>query len=69
MKEINKGKIELDGSPHQIFSKVDVIQGLNLDIPEITKLFHELHKEFPNIDGNVYTLKYAINEISRCLDQ
>ena len=41
---IDKGSILMDGKPQDIFSKVDVIKGLGLDVPQITELFYELNK-------------------------
>lgn len=42
---IDEGRIVIDGSPAQVFSNVEEIKELGLDIPQITELFYELNKE------------------------
>ncbi len=39
---MEKGKIVLEGTPKQIFSQVDKIKSLGLDVPQVTELVHEL---------------------------
>lgn len=41
---IDRGSVLMDGKPQEIFSKVDFIKGLGLDVPQITELFYELNK-------------------------
>ncbi|HHW30162.1 MAG TPA: energy-coupling factor transporter ATPase [Clostridiaceae bacterium] len=42
---IDEGRIVVNGSPAQVFSNVEEIKSLGLDIPQITELFYELNKE------------------------
>ncbi|MCD7722999.1 MAG: energy-coupling factor transporter ATPase [Clostridiales bacterium] len=37
---IDNGKIELDGTPRQVFSSVDKIKEIGLDVPQSTELLH-----------------------------
>ncbi len=41
---MDKGKIAMEGTPKQIFSQVEQLQSLRLDVPQITLLAHELRK-------------------------
>jgi energy-coupling factor transport system ATP-binding protein len=41
---IDKGTVIMDSKPHEIFSKVDTIKGIGLDVPQITELFYELNQ-------------------------
>ncbi len=41
---IDKGSVIMDGKPNEIFSKVDIIKDLGLDVPQVTELFYELNK-------------------------
>ncbi|KNY27236.1 energy-coupling factor transporter ATPase [Pseudobacteroides cellulosolvens] len=53
---IEKGSIIMDGKPNEIFSKVDVIKELGLDVPQITELLYELNKngiKLPLDIGNI----------------
>ena len=45
---MDKGKIALQGTPKEIFSEVEKLKELRLDVPQVTLLAHELRKEgFP----------------------
>ncbi len=39
---VDKGKIRLDGTPQQVFSKVNELKGLGLDVPQSTELIYKL---------------------------
>ena len=41
---MDKGKIAMSGTPKEIFSKVDELKKLNLDVPKVTQLAHALKK-------------------------
>lgn len=42
---MNKGSIALEGSPREVFSHVDDLKAMSLDVPVITDLAYELYKE------------------------
>ena len=42
---MEKGKIEMQGKPREIFSKVEKLKELRLDVPQVTLLAHELRKK------------------------
>ena len=49
---MDKGKIELQGTPKEIFSQVDRLKALRLDVPQVTLLANELQKRgIPLPDG------------------
>lgn len=49
---MDKGKITLQGTPKEVFSKVERLKELRLDVPQVTLLAHELKQEgFPIPDG------------------
>lgn len=39
---MDKGHIEMDGTPREIFSKVDKLKNLGLEVPVVTELAHRL---------------------------
>jgi len=49
---MDKGKIIADGSPEKIFAQVELLSSIDVQIPQVTQLFHELdqsnifHTEF-----------------------
>ena len=42
---INEGEICLDGTPEEVFSKVEKLQSVGLDVPQVTELFYELRSD------------------------
>lgn len=39
---VDKGRIRLDGTPQQVFCKVNELKGLGLDVPQSTELIYKL---------------------------
>ena len=62
---MDDGKIILDGTSQYVFSKHELLKSIDLDIPEITKLFLELKKLNPDVDDNVFTVDDAVNAIEK----
>jgi energy-coupling factor transport system ATP-binding protein len=42
---IDNGQIVLDGRPHEVFSNVERVKGLGLDVPQVTELLYALCQE------------------------
>ena len=42
---MDDGEIKLDGTPQQVFSDVDKVKSLRLDVPQSTELVNELNIE------------------------
>ena len=49
---MDRGKVTLQGTPREVFSEVEKLKELRLDVPQVTLLAHELRKEgFPMPKG------------------
>lgn len=49
---MGKGKVTLQGTPREVFSQVDRLKELRLDVPQVTLLAHELREDgFPIPEG------------------
>lgn len=62
---LNKGEIAMQGTPKEIFSQVEPLQQLQLDVPNITKLAYMLKKEGINIPDGVLTVDEMVGCICR----
>lgn len=62
---IDNSNIVLEGTPKEVFSKVDKMKEIGLDVPQITELAHELIKEGINLPNDILT----INEMVEALCQ
>lgn len=53
---MENGQIVLEGKPKEVFSKVDQLKELGLDVPQITDLTNELIKEGINLPQDILTV-------------
>lgn len=52
---MDKGKIAMEGTPRQVFSRVEEIRELRLDVPAATAMAYELRKAGYNIPKDILT--------------
>ncbi|WP_334291199.1 energy-coupling factor transporter ATPase [Butyrivibrio sp. MC2013] len=57
------GSVVMDGSPREIFSRVDELEHLRLDVPQVTLLAHRLRKEGIELPEGILTRKEFIKEL------
>jgi len=62
---LDKGKIALTGKPEEVFTQIDVLKQLRLDVPQVTELALRLNKR--GIDISPHTLKVEDMVESLCL--
>lgn len=61
---MNKGKIILDGSPREIFSRhAEQLIDIGLGLPQVTQCFYELKKRGKSIKEGVLTVEEAEREV------
>jgi energy-coupling factor transport system ATP-binding protein len=63
---IDHGEIVLDGTPQEVFSNVDKVKSLGLDVPQVTELMYDLKKQGVSIDRLPLTVDEAF-EIVKAL--
>lgn len=64
---MDKGRITLQGTPREVFSEVERLKELRLDVPQVTLLAHGLRREgFPMPKG-VLTNQEFVEAIDRCV--
>lgn len=52
---MDKGKIILDDSPAEVFSQVELMKSVGLDVPQATELIYELNKSGFKLDRHIIT--------------
>lgn len=57
---MSEGQIVLEGSPKEVFSQVEKVKNLGLDVPQVTELAHELIKEGINIPADILTIEELV---------
>lgn len=53
---MEEGKIALEGTPREVFTQVDLLKQMRLDVPPITELAALLHKEKSDIPIDILTV-------------
>ena len=52
---MDKGSIAMDGTPREIFSRVEELHACRLDVPQATELAYELRKEGVDLPADILT--------------
>lgn len=60
---MDNGKIALQGTPRQVFSNVEKIKSLGLDVPQITEIAYKLKKKGVNFKDGVLTIDEFIEQL------
>ena len=60
---MDKGKLILDGKPRDVFSNVEKMKCIGLDVPQVTELSYELQKAGINIDTRILDVNEMVNAI------
>ena len=63
---MDSGRVVMQGTPREVFSQVEKLKELRLDVPQVTLLAHELKKKGLNIPDGILTTKELVNAISNC---
>ena len=62
------GKVMLDGTPAEVFSRYNELIGVGLDVPQITRVAAALADYGVDIGRDVYTVGYAAEKIRESFD-
>ena len=60
---MDQGKVVMDGKPKEIFSRVDEMKALGLEVPYATELAWELKKEGVNLSDTITTKEELVEEL------
>lgn len=62
---MDKGRVEMQGTPKEIFSQVEKLKSLRLSVPQVTLLAHELKKSGVNLPDGILTTQELIEELKK----
>ena len=63
---MDKGKVVLQGTPREVFSHVEELKKLRLDVPQVTLLAHELKKQGLRLPDGILTTKELVEALKTC---
>ena len=62
---MDKGQIAMSGTPREVFTQVDKVRALGLDVPEMTDLAHMLRKDGFDVRADVLDVDEMVEEVCR----
>lgn len=60
---MEQGKILLQGKPREVFSRVEEMKRIGLDVPQVTELAYELKKSGINISTDILTIDEMVSKL------
>ena len=64
---LDKGKIALDGTPAEVFSRVEEVKALGLDVPPMAELAMRLNENGFSLPSGVLTVADMVKELKKAL--
>ena len=62
---MDEGRVALTGTPREVFSQVERVRELGLDVPPMTDLAHMLREDGLDVAGDVLTVEEMVEEVCR----
>ncbi|MDD5827929.1 MAG: energy-coupling factor transporter ATPase [Lachnospira sp.] len=59
------GKVVIDGTPREVFSQVDRLKELRLDVPQVTEVAYELAKAGVPLKAGILTSEELVSELKK----
>lgn len=66
---MDQGHVEMQGTPREIFSQVERLKELRLDVPQVTLLAYELKKRGLPVPDGILTRKELVDVLTRIYAQ
>lgn len=60
---MDQGKVAMEGTPREIFSQVEKLKSLRLDVPQVTLLAYELKKKGLQLPDGILTTKELVEAL------
>ena len=65
---MDHGKLVILDTTRKVFSQKEALEKMGLDVPEITELFHRLHRKNPSIRKDILTVDEGVQELKRVIE-
>lgn len=66
---MDDGKVVMQGTPREIFSQVDKLKALRLDVPQVTELAYELKKAGVALPDGILTIEEFVDCMAKLKDR
>ncbi len=65
---LNDGKVELDGKPSEVFTNVELLEGMGLDVPQTVDILYGLKNDGFDVDLDRLSVDECVDEIIKLVD-
>ena len=62
---MEEGKVIMDDTPRNVFSNVELLKSIGLDVPQVTELAHELIKDGMNLREGILNIEEMVEALCR----
>ncbi len=66
---VDRGKLLMDGLPREVFSRVEELKAVGLDVPQVTELMHSLRQAGLPVREDIITEEECSEELCRLLGE
>jgi len=61
---LEKSRVVIQGTPREVFGRVEELRELQLDVPQTTDLAYRIHKRLPEFPGDLLTVPEVVDTVS-----
>lgn len=65
---LDSGEVRMDGSPKDVFTRVEQLQSIGLDVPVAAQLIHELNRAGMQLDAHAITVDECVQELANAFN-
>ena len=64
---VDGGRLLMDGTPREVFARVEELKAVGLDVPQVTELMYRLRQEGFDVRGDIITEEEAADQLEQLL--
>jgi len=62
---MEEGAVVMDGTPQQVFRRIDELKAIGLDVPQVTEIAHLLRRKGVSLPNDILTIEEMVGAICR----
>jgi energy-coupling factor transport system ATP-binding protein len=66
---MDHGAIVMDGTPKEVFSQIELLKSVRLDVPQAAELIYELRNNGLNLPDGILTVEECVTALSKLLEE
>jgi energy-coupling factor transport system ATP-binding protein len=66
---MDHGAIVMDGTPKEVFSQIELLKSVRLDVPQVAELIYELRNNGLDLPDGILTVEECVTALSKLLEE